>query len=161
MAKDINDFYEEDTQKGKFLTFGIGSEVYGIEIGVVTEIISIQGITEIPEVPEYIKGIINLRGKIIPVMDVRLRFKKAFREYNERTCIIVVQVHEIAIGLIVDEVSEVLFIEDEHIVAKPDIKSAQNQYIKNIGKVGDQIKLILDCEELLDANDEAVLMELK
>ena len=161
MAKDINDFYEEDTQKGKFLTFGIGSEVYGIEIGVVTEIISIQKITEIPEVPEYIKGIINLRGQIIPVMDVRLRFKKPFREYSERTCIIVVQVHELAIGLIVDDVAEVIFMEDEQIVAKPDIKSAQNQYIKNIGKVGDQIKLILDCEELLDANDEEVLMELK
>ena len=161
MAKDINDFYEEDTQKGKFLTFGIGSEVYGIEIGVVTEIISIQRITEVPEVPEYIKGIINLRGKIIPVMDVRLRFKKPFREYNERTCIIVVQVHELAIGLIVDDVAEVIFMEDNQIVAKPEIKSAQNQYVKNIGKVGDDIKLILDCEKMLDTDDEAFLIELK
>ncbi|MDF2564349.1 MAG: CheW protein [Massilibacillus sp.] len=161
MAKDINDFYEEDTQKGKFLTFGIGREVYGLEISVVTEIISIQKITEMPEVPEYIKGIINLRGKIIPVMDVRLRFKKAFREYNERTCIIVVQMHELAIGFIVDDVSEVIFMEDDQIVAKPDIKSAQNQYIKNIGKVGDEIKLILDCEKMLDADDEVFLMELK
>jgi len=161
MAKDVNDFDVEDTQKGKFLTFGIGKEVYGIEIGVVTEIISIQKITEIPEVPEYIKGIINLRGKIIPVMDVRLRFKKSFREYNERTCIIVVQVHELVIGLLVDDVAEVLFMADEQIVAKPDIKSAQNQYIKNIGKVGNEIKLILDCEKMLDADDEAVLMELK
>jgi purine-binding chemotaxis protein CheW len=161
MAGDINDFYEEDTQKGKFLTFGIGREVYGIEIGVVTEIISIQKITEVPEVPEYIMGIINLRGKIIPVMDVRLRFKKPFKEYNERTCIIVVQVHELAIGLIVDDVAEVLFMEDDQIVAKPDIKSSQNQYIKNIGKVGDEIKLILDCEKMLDADDELFLMELK
>lgn len=161
MAGDINDFYEEDTQKGKFLTFGIGREVYGIEIGVVTEIISIQRITEIPEVPEYIKGIINLRGKIIPVMDVRLRFKKPFREYNERTCIIVVQVHELAIGLIVDEVVEVAFIDDEHIASKPDLKSAQNHYIKNIGKVGDEIKLILDCEKIINSEEEAMLMNLE
>ena len=161
MAEDINDFYEEDTQKGKFLTFGIGREVYGIEIGVVTEIISIQRITEVPEVPKYIRGIINLRGKIIPVMDVRLRFKKPFREYNERTCIIVVHIHELSIGLIVDDVAEVIFMEDDQIVAKPDIKSAQNQYIKNIGKVGDEIKLILDCEKMLDADGEVFLMELK
>jgi len=161
VAEDINDFYEEDTQKGKFLTFGIGREVYGIEIGVVTEIISIQRITEVPEVPKYIRGIINLRGKIIPVMDVRLRFKKPFREYNERTCIIVVHIHELSIGLIVDDVAEVIFMEDDQIVAKPDIKSAQNQYIKNIGKVGDEIKLILDCEKMLDADGEVFLMELK
>ncbi len=161
MAKDINDFYEEDTQKGKFLTFGIGREVYGLEISVVTEIISIQKITEIPEVPEYIKGIINLRGKIIPVMDVRLRFKKAFREYTERTCIIVVQVHELAIGFIVDDVSEVIFMSDQQIVSKPEIKSAQNQYIKNIGKVGAEIKLILDCEKMISADDETILINLE
>ena len=83
---------EEDTQKGKFLTFSLGNESYGLEIKYVTEIIGIQPITEVPELPEYIRGIINLRGKIIPVMDVRLRFKKPFNEYNERTCIIVIDV---------------------------------------------------------------------
>src|SRR5690554_435838 len=71
---------EEDTQKGKYLTFALGSEYFGIEIKFVTEIIGVQTITEVPEMPEYIRGIINLRGKIIPVMDVRLRFKKPFRE---------------------------------------------------------------------------------
>ena len=77
---------EEDTQKGKFLTFLVGKEEYGIEIRYVTEIIGgIQFITEVPEVPEYVKGIINLRGKIIPVMDVNLRFKKEARDYDDRT----------------------------------------------------------------------------
>jgi len=81
-----NHVMEEDTQKDRFLTFQLGKESYGIEIRHVTEIIGIQPITEVPEMPEYIKGIINLRGKIIPVMDVRLRFKKEPREYNDRTC---------------------------------------------------------------------------
>lgn len=156
MAEEINDF-DEDTQKGKFLTFGIDKEVYGIEIRVVTEIISLQEISEIPEVPSYIKGIINLRGKVIPVMDIRLRFKKAFRAYNERTCVIIVEVRHLAIGLIVDEVAEVTFIDDQHIVSKPDMRSVQNNYIKNIGKVDGKIKLILDCEKLIHADDEEFL----
>ena len=79
---------EEDTQKGRFLTFYLGQECYGIENRYVTEIIGIQAITEIPELPEYVKGIINLRGKIIPLVDVRLRFKKEPREYNDRTCVV-------------------------------------------------------------------------
>lgn len=145
---------EEDTQKGRFLTFLIGNESYGIEIKYVTEIIGIQAITEVPELPEYIKGIINLRGKIIPVMDVRLRFKKGPKEYNDRTCIIVIDIREISIGLIVDSVSEVLSITDENIVPPPDVnKTVGNKYIKGIGKVGDDVKLILDCNKLLSDDD--------
>jgi purine-binding chemotaxis protein CheW len=145
---------EEDTQKGKFLTFILGSESYGIEIKHVTEIIGIQPITEVPELPEYIKGIINLRGKIIPVMDVRLRFKKEFREYNDRTCTIVVDIKDISIGLIVDSVSEVISIPDSEIVAPPDISKGGNRYIKGIGKIGSEVKLLLDCEKLL--NDDVI-----
>ncbi|MEW9123427.1 MAG: chemotaxis protein CheW [Thermotaleaceae bacterium] len=141
---------EEDTQKGKFLTFLLGEESYGIEIRYVTEIIGIQPITEIPELPDYIRGIINLRGKIIPVMDVRLRFKKAFREYNDRTCVIVIDIGDISIGLIIDSVSEVLAIDEENIVPPPDMnRGSSNRYIKGIGKVDKDVKLILDCEKLL------------
>lgn len=144
----------EDTQKDRFLTFSIGNEFYGIEIRFVTEIIGIQSITEIPELPEYIRGIINLRGKIIPVMDVRLRFKKPFKEYNDRTCIIVVDLGDISIGLIVDMVSEVLTIPEEEAVDPPQInKGFSNRYIKKIGKTGREVKLILDCEKLLSEND--------
>jgi len=138
---------QEETQKDKFLTFTIGKEYYGIEIRYVTEIIGVQPITEVPELPEYIRGIINLRGKIIPIMDVRLRFSKGFREYNDRTCIIVIDADDILIGLIVDSVSEVLSIPDEDIVAPTDLKG--NKYIKGIGKTGSDVKLLLDCKQLL------------
>ncbi len=151
---------EEDTQKGRFLTFALGSEIYGIEIKHVTEIIGIQAITELPELPEYIRGIINLRGKIIPVMDVRLRFKKAFREYNDRTCIIVIDIRDISIGLIVDSVSEVLSIHEQDIIEPPKLNHGQqNKYIKNIGKAGNDVKLLLDCERLLTENEVEELNE--
>jgi purine-binding chemotaxis protein CheW len=145
---------EEDTQKGKFLTFSLGNEFYGLEICYVTEIIGIQPITEIPELPEYIRGIINLRGRIIPVMDVRIRFRKPQREYNDRTCIVVVEIKDVSVGLIVDSVSEVMPIGDEDIVLPRELKSAQNRYIKGIGKVGTEVKLLLDCDRLL--NDDEI-----
>lgn len=156
MAEAIEQFLleQEDTQKNKFLTFILGNENYGIEIRYVTEIIGIQPITEVPELPEYIKGIINLRGKIIPVMDVRLRFKKAFRDYNDRTCVIVIDIKDISIGLIVDSVSEVISIQETEIVAPPNLSKGGNKYISGIGKVGNEVKLILDCDKLL--NDEEI-----
>lgn len=151
---------EEDTQKGRFLTFLLGKETYGIEIKYVTEIIGIQAITEIPELPEYVKGIINLRGKIIPVMDVRLRFKKEPKEYNDRTCVIVIDINDISIGLIVDSVAEVLTIPDQDIVEPPQMnKGLHNKYIKNIGKVGNDVKLLLDCEKLLTEDELLDLSE--
>ena len=154
------DYVEEDTQKGKFLTFSIGKEDYGIEIKYVTEIIGIQDITEVPELPDYIKGIINLRGKIIPVMDVRIRFRKPFREYNDRTCVIVVDIHDISLGLIVDYVCEVLDIQDEHIVPPPDFKTGfNNRYVRGIGKVGTGVKLLLDCDKLLNENEADALQD--
>ncbi|MBV7273812.1 purine-binding chemotaxis protein CheW [Clostridium sp. PL3] len=146
----------EDTQKGRFLTFTLGSEAYGIEIKYVTEIIGVQEITEVPELPGYIRGIINLRGKIIPVMDVRLRFGKEFKEYNDRTCVIVIDIQDISVGLIVDNVSEVISIQEQDIVAPPDLnKGSGNKYIKGIGKVGSKVKLLLDCKKLL--TDDEIL----
>lgn len=150
----------EDTQKGKFFIFCMGNDFYGIEIKYVTEIIGLQPITEIPEMPEYIKGIINLRGKIIPVMDVRLRFRKPFREYNDRTCIVVIEILEVSIGLIVDSVSEVISIPDEEIVAPPTMAKEGNRYIKGIGKVGSDVKLLLDSDKLLNDTDLESLSDL-
>lgn len=150
--------YIEDSQAGKFLTFLLEQEFYGLEIKYVTEIIGIQHITEVPEVPEYIRGIINLRGKIIPVMDVRLRFKKPFRQYNDRTCIIVVDVKDVTVGLIVDSVSEVLTIAEENIVPPPDMRKGGNQYVMGIGKEGGEVKLLLNCNKLLhDGETEQLL----
>jgi purine-binding chemotaxis protein CheW len=156
----ITELYE-DTQKGKFLTFMVGQEEYAIEIKYVTEIIGgIQAITEVPEVPDYIRGIINLRGKIIPVMDVNIRFKKEPKPYGDRTCITVIDIDDLSVGLIVDNVAEVLSIADENIVPPPDTKSGfHNSYIKGIGKVGDTVKLILDCKILLGEEDLASYSE--
>lgn len=148
---------QEDTQKDKFLIFKIEDESYAIDIQYVTEIIGIQEITKVPELPEYIKGIINLRGKIIPVMDVRIRFKRPQVEYNDRTCIIVIDVKNVSIGLIVDIVAEVINIEEENIVPPPQSASTENKYIKGIAKVGDEVRLILDSKELLSEDKIASL----
>jgi purine-binding chemotaxis protein CheW len=140
---------EEDSQKDQFLTFMLCDECYGIAIEHVKELIGMQSITELPELPEYIRGIINLRGKIIPVMDVRLRFKRSFREYNDRTCVIVCEMKGIAVGFIVDAVAEVLAIPETEIVAPPELNQAVNRYIKGIGKVDKGVVLLLDCDQLL------------
>ena len=152
---------EEDTQKGKYLTFSLDREFYGIEILHVTEIIGVQTITEVPDMPEHIRGIINLRGKIIPVMDVRLRFKKPLQAYNDRTCVIVVEIGQLSIGLIVDRVSEVIAIPHAEIVPTPEMKQVSHTYIKGIGKVGAEVKLILDCDKLLHHDDSEKLASLE
>jgi purine-binding chemotaxis protein CheW len=144
----------EDTQYGKYLTFLLGQEEYGIEVSYVTEIIGIQPITSVPEVLSYVKGIINLRGKIIPVIDVRLKFGKMEVEYNNRTCIIVVEIRGISTGLIVDNVAEVLDISDENIVPPPNNKTGfTSSFIKGIGKVGNGVKLLLDCNKLISEDE--------
>src|SRR5665647_3114783 len=156
MAEVLDEAMEtaEDTQKGKFLTFSVGRESYGIEIKFVTEIIGIQDITEVPELPNYVKGIINLRGKIIPVIDVRIRFKKEPKQYNDRTCIVVIDIKEISVGLIVDNVAEVINIDDSNIVPPPDIKTGfHSRYVRGIGKVGNEVKLLLDCVKLLNEDE--------
>lgn len=152
----------EDTQHGRYLSFSLGEEDYGIKIKLVIEIINMQTINKLPEVPDYIKGIINLRGKIIPVIDVRLRFKKPPIEYNDRTCIVVIDTGEISVGLIVDHVSEVTSIDDENIAPPPDAMAGmQNRYIQGIGKVGNKVKLLLDCERLFLDDEIQTLSEIK
>ena len=156
MAEIMENFVEieEDTQKDRYLTFSLGRESYGVEVRYVTEIIGIQSITEIPEMPEYVRGIINLRGKIIPVMDVRLRFKKEPKDYNDRTCIVVINIQGASIGLIVDSVSEVIAIPEQDVVDPPQMnKGFNNKYIKKIGKVKNDVKLLLDCEKLLTEDE--------
>ena len=144
----------EDTLKGRYLTFLINNETYGIEIKYVMEIVGIQKITAMPEMPEYIKGIINLRGQIIPVMDIRLRFKITSREYNDRTCVIVICYQEMLYGLIVDSVSEVTAISDEDVSKRPKIRDTEIcGYIKNIGKTEQTVILLVDCYQLLSASE--------
>jgi len=148
----------EDTQEGKFLTFSLGNEEYGIAIRNVTEIIGIQNVTDLPDMPGYIKGVINLRGKVIPVIDVRLRFELKERDYDERTCIIVVSINEMAVGLIVDSVSEVIDIPASDIEPSPRVKKGESsRFIQGLGKVNDEVKILLDIQNLLfDTNLESI-----
>ena len=142
---------QEDMQLGRYLLFAISNEVYGIEIRYVTEIIGMQPISTLPESPPHIKGVINLRGKIIPVIDMRVRFKKDEADYTDRTCIIVVDTQDFSAGLIVDEVAEVLTIDDSDIAPPPKLEMGESaRYLGGIGKVKDDVKLLLDCEKLFE-----------
>lgn len=146
---------EHITEKDKYITFKSGNEFFGLKIEFVNEIIVFQEITEIPESEDYIKGLINLRGKIIPVIDVRIRFKQEPFEYNDRTCIIVINYKDIVVGLIVEQIAEVVEITEENILPSPKIgksESTQDKFVTAIGKVGEEVKLLLDLEKLL--NDE-------
>ena len=144
----------EDTQEDKDLTFVLNREEYGIEIKHVIEIIGIQNITSVPDMPSYIKGVINLRGKVIPVMDVRMRFSISEQAYNERTCIIVITVNEQLVGLIVDEVSEVLDIPKSLVEPPPKVsRGAGNKFVHGMGKVGDAVKILLNADKLLFEED--------
>lgn len=145
-------------EKGMYLTFELAHEYYGLWIGYVTEIIGILPFTEVPELPDYVRGIFNLRGRIIPLMDMRLRFKKKFVDYDERTCVIVIDVLDNTVGLIVDSVSEVVSFDEEDIIDQPMLSSEySNQFIKSIGKVGDEVKLLLDCDQLLASQTVGIL----
>ena len=158
-AAEANASNEHDTTKGKYMTFKSGNEFYGLKIQYVNEIIQFQAITAIPETEDYIKGLINLRGKVIPVIDVRLRFKQQPFEYNDRTCIIVINVKSTVVGLIVEKIAEVVEIKDENILPPPSIgrmDRAQQKYVYGIGKVGDSVKLLLDPDKLLNDEDLSV-----
>jgi purine-binding chemotaxis protein CheW len=159
-----DDFYDdedEDTMKDRFLTFHLGNEVYGMDILHVIEIVGIQNITEVPDMPDYVKGVINLRGQVIPVMDVRTRFHMAPLDYNDRTCVIVTRVDNELIGLVVDTVEEVVSISEDDISPPPKIgKKTSHQYIKGMGKMGEDIKILLDVNKLLFEEETKALSHL-
>ena len=146
----------KDVQKGMYMTFKSGNECFGLKIQYVSEIIQFQAITAIPETEDYIKGLINLRGKVIPVIDVRLRFRQEPFEYDDRTCIIVLNVRSMLIGLIVEKIAEVVNIDEDSILPPPTIgrtDKAHSKYVYGIGKVGNSVKLLLDPDKLLNDDD--------
>jgi purine-binding chemotaxis protein CheW len=135
---------------GKFLTFFLSGEEYGIEILKVHEIIRMMPITSVPRTESYTKGVINLRGKVIPVVDLRLKLSMASTEQTDETCIIVVQANRTDIGIIVDRVSEVLDILNEDIENTPSFGASVNSdYILGIGKSEGRIKILLDIDKVL------------
>ncbi len=148
----------EDTLKNMYLTFRLGKEDYGIEIRYVTEIVGMQKITEVPDMPVFVKGVVNLRGQVIPVLDMRLRFNMESRDYDERTCIIVVNIGGSQVGLVVDTVNEVRNIDDDQISPPPKTAGADSaQYIQGMGKVGEEVIILLEGQRLLRDADVAAL----
>lgn len=140
---------------GKYLTFALGKEEYGIAILKVREIIGYMTITAVPRMPEYVRGVINLRGQVIPVVDLRSRFGMETKEVTEQTCIIVVDIHHegqsFNAGLIVDRVQEVLDIEQDNIDDAPQFGTGvDTDFILGIGKAGSAIKILLDIDQVLE-----------
>lgn len=143
---------------GKYLTFRLATEEYGLEILKVQEIIGIMNVTRVPKTPEFVRGIINLRGKIIPVIDLRIKFGMEPQEDTERTCIIVSQVsrgdQHITMGVIVDEVSEVLDIAEEQIEEAPSFgASVQTDFLLGMGKIAQKVVMLLDVDQVLSSCD--------
>jgi purine-binding chemotaxis protein CheW len=146
---------------GKYLTFQLGKEVYGIEILKVQEIIGMMTVTRVPKTPGFVRGVINLRGKVIPVIELRSKFGMEGREDTDRTCIVVVQVASasgtVTMGLLVDEVSEVLNVGQEQIEAPPTFgASVDTDFILGMGKVGQKVVMLLDADKVL-SSDELVM----
>ncbi len=140
-------------EEGKYLTFKLADEEYGVEILKVREIMGMMDITAVPRMPAYVKGVINLRGKVIPVIDLRLKFDLDEAEHTEQTCIIVVDVGK-EIGIIVDTVSEVLDISTADVEPPPSMGgSVDTSFILGMGKVGDAVKILLDIDKVLTADE--------
>jgi purine-binding chemotaxis protein CheW len=151
-------------KEGKYLTFGLSDEEYGIGILKIKEIIGMMPITTIPQTPPFLKGIINLRGKVIPVIDLRLRFGMDSIEYNERTCIIVVEIETlngiIQLGIVVDTVSEVLNVKSDAIEDTPAFGTKLNtEYILGMAKMEGGVKILLDIDKVLNTDEISAIEE--
>lgn len=147
---------------GKYLTFRLLNEEYGLEILKVREIIALMDITSVPQVPGYVAGVINLRGKVIPVVDLRLKFRMPHEDFTDETCIIVVEVAmakaKTLVGVIVDTVSEVLNIPVDNIEPAPQFgDQVDTRFILGMGKVGSDVKILLDIDEVLDGAELAAV----
>jgi len=147
-----------DARAGKYLTFQLANEEFGIRVLKVREIMGLQEITAVPQTPMHIKGVINLRGKVVPVIDLRLKFGLAAAEYTQRTCIIVTQVQgesgPVLMGVVVDGVSEVLNLTAQEIEDTPDFGEAvTGQYLLGMAKVKGKVKILLDIDRVVSTQD--------
>ena len=145
-----------DSRAGKYLTFVLANECYGLEILKVREIIGLMDITAVPQTPEHVKGVINLRGKVIPVIDLRLKFGMAEADYTDETCIIVVDIGSVEVGILVDKVSEVLDIDATDIEDAPSFGTEVNtEFILGMGKANGRVTILLDIGKVLTQEDVA------
>jgi purine-binding chemotaxis protein CheW len=148
-----------DQRAGKYLTFRLGNEEYAVQVLRVREIMGIQEITAVPQTPSYVKGVINLRGRVIPVIDLRLKFGLPEIEYTQRTCIIVAQIEsqaagKLQIGVIVDCVSEVLTLQAGDIEDTPDFgNGVDTNYLLGMAKIKGKVKILLDIDRVLSAQE--------
>ena len=150
------DLVIEDVMQGKYLTFLVGDVGYGIEISYVVEIISVQEITLVPHTHAYVKGIINLRGTVVPVIDMGMRFGQGEIEYTEKTCIIVLSMDDMSVGILVDGVQDVSNIEDENIQDPPKTtgNAIKNHFIKAVGISAGEVKQLIDVYTVFEVNVE-------
>ncbi len=152
---------KKEVTEGKFLTLVLGSEVYGIEILKVREIIKLMDITTVPRTPDYMKGVINLRGKVIPIVDLRLKFSMPEVEHTQETCIIVAEVNKTSIGIIVDSVSEVSNIKSGEIEDAPHLgQGVDTNFILGLGKTKERIVILLDIEQVLSSEEMEIVGQL-
>ena len=147
-----------DARAGKYLVFQLGREEFGIRVLKVREIMGVQDITAVPQTPAHVKGVINLRGKVIPVVDLRLKFGLPEIEYTQRTCIIVVQVqgdtNSVLMGIVVDGVAEVLNLVAGDIEDTPDFgQGAATPYLLGMAKIKNQVKILLDIDQVLNSQE--------
>lgn len=170
MSSEMNTLTEEQASvgemlEGKYLTFKLADEEYGLEILKVQEIIQMQAVTRVPRTPEYVRGVINLRGKVIPVIELRKKFGFPLLEDTEKTCIIVVQIassgeNPIVMGIIIDEVREVLDIKAENIEETPSFGASINtDFILGMGKMNGNVKILLDIDKVLSVQELAELQK--
>lgn len=149
-------------REGKYLTFSLAEEEYGIGILKIKEIIGMMPVTTVPRTPEYVKGVINLRGKVIPIIDLRLRFGMESIEYTERTCIIVVEIEgqteTVQVGVVVDAVSEVLNVDTKDIEDTPQFgRSLDTEYILGMAKMEGGVKILLDVDQVLTGEESEAI----
>jgi purine-binding chemotaxis protein CheW len=155
---------EQGSRQGKdsallqLVTFHIGDEEFGVEILKVQEIIRMIGITRVPKAPAFVEGVINLRGKVIPIIDLRKRFGMAAQEHDKHTRIIVIEIKKVIVGFVVDSVSEVLRIPSSTVEPPPAIISGiESEYISGVGKLADRLLILLDLDRLLKQSEQNML----
>ena len=152
------DLVIEDVMQGKYLTFLVGDVGYGIEISYVVEIISVQEITLVPHTHAYVKGIINLRGTVVPVIDMGMRFGNGEVVYTDKTCIIVLSTDDMSVGILVDGVQDVSNIDDENIQDPPKTtgNAIRNNFIKAVGVSGGEVKQLIDVYRVFEVEVEGM-----
>ncbi|MEF3697216.1 chemotaxis protein CheW [Desulfolutivibrio sp.] len=149
---------KQDAELMQLVTFSIGEEEFGVDILKVQEIIRMMEITKVPRAPDFVEGVINLRGKVIPIIDLRKRFGLSTREHDKHTRIIVIEINNMIVGFVVDSVSEVLRIPSNTVEPPPPVVSGlESEYISGVGKLEDRLLILLDLDRLLSGEERDVL----